>query len=191
MEKILCLLYNQMADFEMTLACHLSERQIVTIAYEKAAIQGASGISYMPMMTVKEAIDEKEVVGLIIPGGLNDEMRPELITLIRKLDAEGKMLAAICGGPQYLARAGVLEHKKYTTALTIENLKTYFPKATDPFPRQNEVSEYVVRDQNVITAVGNAFVAFAIEVSDYLGSYKDQVMKDQDLYYYRGLIKDQ
>jgi putative intracellular protease/amidase len=113
-----------------------------------------------------EAMNLDDVAGIIIPGGWNDEQRPELTELIQKLDMENKFVAAICAGPQYLARAGILKGKKYTTTMTE---KVYKERGTyDPFPRDTYVEQNVVRDGNIITAVGAAFIDFAIEIADYM-----------------------
>lgn len=189
MEKILCFIYDDMVDFEMTLACHLVNKEIIPIAYEIKVIRSNSGMCYYPMATVKEALEYTDVTGLIIPGGQNDEQRQELTDLINKLNDEGKLLAAICAGPQYLARAGILVGKKYTTTLTKDKLKEYFPKAlVDPFPRNTYINRNVVRDNNIITAVGNAFVDFSIEILDYFGNFKDE--KEKRIYssHYKGDI---
>jgi len=119
---MLCFIYKDMADFEMTLPITVAglwlEKELITIAYEKEAIISKPGVQYTPHATVKEALEFEDVEGLIIPGGWNDEQRPELTELIQKLNNENKMLAAICAGPQYLARANVLKGKKYTTTAT-------------------------------------------------------------------------
>lgn len=169
MGKILCFIYEDMADFEMTLPLTVAglwlEKELITVAYEKEIIKSKPGVQYMPHSTVKEALDFEDVDGLIIPGGWNDEQRPELTQLIQKLDKESKMLAAICAGPQYLARANVLDNKRYTTTLTKEYMDSQ--GKDDFFPRETFVNENVVRDRNIITAVGRAFVDFAIEIADY------------------------
>lgn len=189
MEKILCFIYDHMVDFEMTLACHLVNKEIIPIAYEIKVIRSNSGMCYYPIATVKEALEYRDVAGLIIPGGQNDEQRQELTELINKLNGQGKLLAAICAGPQYLARSGVLKGKKYTTALTQDKLKEYFPKIlVDPFPRDTYVNENVVRDNNIITAVGNAFVDFSIEIRDYFGNFKDEKEKRSYSSHYKGVI---
>jgi len=178
MGNALCFIYDGMVDFEMTLACHLAGKEIVPIAYEIRVIKSKSGMCYYPVATVKEALKYKDVDGIIIPGGYNDEHRQELTELLNKLKDEGKLLAAICAGPQYLARAGILKDKRYTTTLTETALKEYFPKVLeDPFPRENYVNRNVVRDGNVITAVGNAFVDFSIEIVDFFGGFKDEEEK--------------
>ncbi len=48
----------------------------------------------------------------------------------------------------------------------------------DPFPRQNFVLERVIRDRNIITAQGNAFVDFAIEIADWFGAFDDEEDKN-------------
>ncbi|WP_026884717.1 DJ-1/PfpI family protein [Clostridium akagii] len=180
MGKILCFIYDNMVDFEMTLACHLIGKEIVPIAYEIKVIKSTSGMCYYPITTVKEAVEYKDV------DGLNDEQRRELTELINKLNDQGKLLSAICAGPQYLARAGILKEKKYTTALTEDKLKEYFPMVQeDPFPRDTYVNENVVRDNNIITAVGNAFIDFSIEILDYFGKFNDEAEKKKCSNHYK------
>lgn len=58
----------------------------------------------------------------------------------------------------------------------------------DPFPRDTYVNENVVRDNNIITAVGNAFVDFSIEILDYFGKFKDEAEKKKCASYNKGLI---
>ena len=98
------------------------------------------------------------------------------------------MLAAICAGPQYLAKANVLNDKKYTTTLTDEYMKAQ--GIDDFFPRETFVKEKVVRDKNIITAVGNAFVDFAIEIADYFEVFSQpdsNYDKDTIANHYKGL----
>lgn len=189
MGKVLCFIYNDMADFELTLASHFTgrfaEKEIVPVAYEKAVVTAKPGLCYYPRATVKEALQYEDVDGLIIPGGWNDEQRPELTELIRKLDEEGKLLCAICAGPQYFARAGVLESHKYTTTLTEQEMKE--EGKADFFPRQNFVDEKVVRDGNMITAVGHSFVDFAVEIGEYFNIYESPEEKEDIRKAYKGL----
>lgn len=192
MGKILCFIYDDMADFEMTLATTVAsqwlEKELVTIAYEKEVITSKPGVQYMPHDTVKNALDFDDVEGIIIPGGWNDEQRTELTDLLGKLHREEKMLAAICAGPQYLARAGVLNNNKYTTTLTEEYMKTQ--NKEDFFPRDNFVKQNVVRDGNIITAVGRAFVDFAVEIADYFGVFdnpENEFTKESIANNYKGL----
>ena len=188
MEKLICYIYDDMADFELTLAAFLGKiigKEIITIGYDEEKIVSKTGIQYKPHITVKEALELTGVVGLIIPGGWNDEQRPELTALIQKIDREKNLLAAICAGPQYLARAGVLDHYKYTTTLTKESLESAGKE--DFFPRENFIPENVIRDGHVITAVGRAFVDFAIEIVDYFNEFTNEEEKVSIRNSYKGL----
>lgn len=188
MGKVLCFIYDDMTDFEVTLACHFLNTKIVSIAYDKKVIRSFSGLKYYPDATVKEALQYTDVEGIIIPGGFNDEQTEDLTKLISSIHNKGKLVAAICAGTQYLARAGILDHKKYTTTLSLEVLKEFFPKTKeDPFPRQNFIDKNVVVDGNVITAIGNAFVDFAVEIADFLGEFENEKEKIDCSKHYKAL----
>lgn len=191
MGKVLVFIYDEMADFEITLVTHLlgsdGGKEIVTISYEDKLIKSKSGIIYKPARLIKDVLAE-EVEGLIIPGGWNGEIRPELIELIQSINAKGKLLAAICAGPRFLAKAGVLDNVKYTTSIeqwTEDQVQQF--KENDPFPRQNFVSERVVRDGNIITAKGLAFVDFATEVYDWFSLFDDEEDRNNFLKEIRGV----
>lgn len=178
MGKILVFLYDDMADFEITFVSHLlgadTGKEIVTIAFENKVIKSKAGICYSPTKTIKEVLEE-EVEGLIIPGGWNGEIRQELIELIQRLNSEKKLLGAICAGPRFLAKAGVLDTVRYTTSIAQwSEVHEQRYKESDPFPRETFVFERVVRDGNIITAQGNAFVDFAAEVCDWFGFFEDE-----------------
>jgi putative intracellular protease/amidase len=181
MGKILCFIYNDMADFELTFSCHVlgtcAKLEIVPISYEMDKVVSNPGIIYYPRYTVKEALKLEDVDGLIIPGGWNDEQRPELTELIQSLNSNNKLLAAICAGPQYLARAGVLKGKRYTTTLTPEYIQS--KGIEDPFPRNGYIIKDIVRDGNLVTAVGSAFVEFGIEIADALNQFEKEEEKKQ------------
>lgn len=188
MGKILCFIYSDMADFELTLATHIMAmlgKKVVPIAYDNHPVVSRPGLAYQPAVTVQDAFQLDDVDGLIIPGGWNNEQRPELTQLIQKLNSEDKLLAAICAGPQYLARAGVLQGKRYTTTLTAEELAKQ--NVADPFPRDTFLQQKVVRDGHIVTAVGVAFVDFAIELADYFGGFPQPGQKVQYANAYKGL----
>jgi putative intracellular protease/amidase len=127
------------------------------------------------MIFTKYAIIKLEdVEELIILGGLIRDQKIELTELILKLDKEEKMLAAICYGPQYLARSGILNKCKFTTTCSIEKIKKL--GVVDPFTWENYVENRVVIDKNIITAKGRAFAIF-----DCLGIYKGQYLEREKM----------
>jgi putative intracellular protease/amidase len=184
MGKILCFISDEFADFEVTLAFHkirnVGKRDVVTVGYNCESVVSESGIYYKPQVTINEAMKLEDVEGIIIPGGPIRKQKQELTELILKLDKEGKLLAAVCNGPQYLGRAGILDKCKFTTSCSEERIKTL--GVEDPFPRENYVEKRVVVDNNIITAKGRAFVDFSFAIFDYLDIYKEQYSEQEKLF---------
>lgn len=185
MNKVLCFISNEMADFEITLVVHIlkaiGNREIVTIGYDLSPVVSQSGMTYLPNRTLMQALDVPGVEALIIPGGPIQSQPDDLTQLILKLNHEKKLLAAICYGPQYLGRAGILDNHRYTTSCTAGKIKSL--QVPDPFPRQNYVEERVVRDGHVITAKGGAFVDFAFAIFEYLDIYSGRKDEQDGLYH--------
>lgn len=188
MGKVLCYFCQDMADFEVILSLHLlalQGKEIMTMSYGSRPVTGLSRAVYQADCTTKDAMKLEDVEGLIIPGGSNDEQRAELTQMIERLNAEHKLLAAICRGPVFLARAGVLEGRSYTTTYSKELAAELGVR--DPFDRSRYRDAPVVRDGHVITARGNAFVDFAMEICDFFGYFDTQDEKAQTSRYFKGL----
>ena len=184
MGSVLCFISEEFADFEVTLALHkirnVGKREVITVAYERRAVKSESGLTYEPDFTIKEAMRFQDIEGLLIPGGPLRGQAEELTALILKLEQEGKMLAAICNGPQYLGRAGVLERHKFTTSCSPKKIRE--SAVNDPFPWQNYLEQRVVIDRQVITAKGRAFVDFSFAVFDLLGIYRGLEADQNELF---------
>ena len=172
MSTILCYIYSDMADFEVIVALHrlrnAGKRRIITVADTREVVVSQSGLRYLPDMTLAEAA-AIDADALIIPGGPINNDQNAILPLIRRLDAQDKLLAAICFGPQFLGRAGVLDKHHFTTSCTEAHIAANH--LADPFPRRNWVDQRFVRDGNVITAQGHAFIDFAMEICRYLHVY--------------------
>ena len=92
-------------------------------------------------------VNEEEYLGLYLPGGKAPAVLRENATVIRKVEhfvSAGKPIAAICHGPQILAKAGVLGGKNVTAWPGIEDEMT---EAGAMFKNQP-----VVVDGNMVTA---------------------------------------
>jgi putative intracellular protease/amidase len=184
MKKILCFFSETMADFEITLLFHkintAGNHEIITIGYDTRPIVSESGLTYLPDQPISKALGTADIEALIIPGGPICPQRDELTHLIQLLDQKKKLLAAICNGPQYLGRAGILDRHPFTTSNAQDKIKSL--NVADPFPWENYVDERVVQDQHIITAKGRAFVDFSFAVFDYLDIFKNKKAEQKQLY---------
>lgn len=191
MGKILIFVYDEMADFEFTLAAHLLKsvlgKEVITVSYDTKTVTGRSGAKYIPDSKIDEA-SNMDVEGLIIPGGYCGSIENNLIKLINNLNSAGILVAAICAAPKILAVSGVLEGRKYTTSLEewTEEIAEIFGKE-DPFPRKTYINKRVVKDGNIITAKGYAFVDFAVEILKYFDPENGEQLAVELLEFYKGI----
>jgi putative intracellular protease/amidase len=183
--KIIVFISADLADFEITLAAHLLRaiggRKVVSAGYDLRPVTSQAGLTYQPDLTLDQAYDLVEVEGLILPGGPIREQGNDLTRLIQKLDGEQKLLAAVCFGPQYLGRAGVLDKRRFTTSCSEGTIRELTVK--DPYPRINYVDERVVRDGHIITAKGGAFVDFAFAIAETLDVFAGREEEKTRLYH--------
>lgn len=119
-------------------------------------VMGAHGIATeaaMPLGATAEAYD-----GVILPGGLGGSQRlaasEGVLALLRTMDAQGKLLAAICAAPALvLPAAGVLRGRKVTCYPAPEFIQAL---------GEHYVGGRVVVDGTLITGEGpGRFVDFA------------------------------
>jgi transcriptional regulator GlxA family with amidase domain len=173
MGKVLCFIYPEMAEFEVMFAFHrlriVGNKEIITVGCDRNPLVSQSGFTYIPDATIEEAAHFTDVEALLIPGGPITEQPPGLTEFIRQLDRDQKLLAAICNGPQFLGRAGILDRHRFTTSCSEASIAAL--GVPDPFPRQRFAKERVVRDGHVITATGRAFVDFSFQVFDWLNIF--------------------
>ncbi len=170
MGKILCYIYEEMADFEISLLLHrlknAGAREIISIAETTAPVTAQSGLTYIPDRAISDITTLEDVEALIIPGGPINNEQNAICPLARAVAEQGKLLAAICFAPQFLGRAGILDSYCYTTSCSEAKIAQL--GCADPFNRENYLFQRIVVDRNVITAQGYAFVDFAMEVCRYL-----------------------
>lgn len=187
-KKILCYIYNDMADFEISVLLHYLKNiggyEITAISDNSGLITAQSGLHCMPDKKIAEIGDLSGYDGLIIPGGPIDNNQNGICPVIRELIKRNKLVAAICFAPQFLGRAGVLKKYTYTTSCTEETIRSL--GVEDPFPRENYRNERMVADRNVITAQGHAFVDFAEAVCKYLDVFETEEMRREHFGKMRG-----
>lgn len=111
--------------------------------------------------------------GIVLPGGnpgyKNLMKSSRLIEMLKNLNAQGKLIAAICGAPLVLNKAGLLENKRATVYPGLERELVY--------PR----GDRVVVDGNIITSQGpGTAMEFALKIVEVLKG-KDEALKLKDV----------
>jgi len=134
--------------------------EVEMVGIPGTTITGAHGIRVQVDKRISE-VKEEEYDGIILPGGSpgyqNLMKSSRILDIVRKLNAQGKLIGAICGAPLVLAKAGVLETKRATVYPGLEKQL--------PYPRD----ERVVIDGNVITSQGPATaMEFALKIVEKL-----------------------
>ena len=87
----------------------------------KAAYKGEYGLTIESNLSLED-INLADYEAIVIPGGrAPDRMRTNktLVNLVREASKEGKVIAAICHGPQLLIEAGVVKGKKVTCYVSV------------------------------------------------------------------------
>lgn len=125
MEKVLILADNGFEDRELMYPYYRFQeagyKVDVVGPKAKETYTGEHGLTIKSDVS-PEDVRIKDYVALIIPGGrAPDHMRTnkDLVELIEKAFREGKVIAAICHGPQLLIEAGVIKGKRATCYVSV------------------------------------------------------------------------
>lgn len=152
--------------------------EVDTVSIGDKMVKGAHDI----IVSADKLISEIESAGIydavVIPGGIpgatNLRDNDRVIEIVKSLNEEDKLLAAICAGPIVLERAGVIGGREITS----------YPGFEEELADCKYMEASVVRDGNIITSRGPALaVDFAIEIISYLqGERKIKEFKKGILY---------
>lgn len=140
--------------------------ELAVFASSKEVMRSEEGFAVIADYTFDEfQADEFDCV--ILPGILNPLpalFNSKNIEFLRALANKDIVIAAICSAPILLAKAGVLENKRFVCSIFDEVIQHY-----DFIPEQNVQYKPILRDGNIITAHGFAYREFAVEVMHALG----------------------
>lgn len=143
------------------------DTRTVVVSGDKNPVRSEEGFAILPDITYEEFCVE-EYDCLILPGcsDIRQSIRDEkLMDFLRSLEGnETFPIGAICAGPLYLAKAGLLKDKKFTNSMYLEMNERL------PFiDMENIQYQPVVEDGNVITAQGDAYRLFAVAMARKVG----------------------
>lgn len=120
--------------------------EVTVLASTKEPLKGKKGLPVQPDMTFEEA-EPVRFDAVVIPGGwAPDRVRrdPREVSLVKRLDDEGKIVASICHGAQVLISAKTLKGRRLTC---VSAIKDDVVNAGADY-----VDSAVVRDRNLITS---------------------------------------
>jgi len=119
---------------------------VKVLAGTKEPVRGKHGLSVTPDLTFDEA-KPLDFDAVVVPGGwAPDRVRrnEKAVSLVKALHDKGRLVAAICHGPQVLISAKILKGKKVTCVTAVKD---------DVINAGAEYSDReVVVDKNVITS---------------------------------------
>ncbi|NLB41601.1 MAG: DJ-1/PfpI family protein [Clostridiales bacterium] len=180
--KIIVFLANGFEEVEaLTVVDYLRRMDIIvdTVSItNETKVKGAHDITVLADKILDSIQDLNSYDAVVIPGGLpgatNLRDESKVIDIVKTMNQNNKLTAAICAGPIVLERAGIIEGKKVTS----------YPGFQNHLTGAIYQEQAVVKDGNIITARGPALaVDFAIEIVKYLlGDEKASKLKAGILY---------
>lgn len=142
------------------------DHEIHVFASSKNSMKSEEGFQVIADKTFDE-FDADAYDCLILPGIINPIpalFDTENIRFLKKLAGKDIVIASISSSPMLLAKAGLLENRKFTCGVFDEVIQF-----CDFIPKHNVVHVPICRDENMITAIGFAFREFAIAVLRAIG----------------------
>jgi len=187
-KNVYILLYDKFADFEIVQALLLLEDfDRITVSFKEKMYTSETGFKVLADIKISE-VNPDEVALFIIPGGepknlikdpKYEKEVQELNELLINLHERKVNIAAICGGPTFLANSGALNGKNCTGSIK-DDEKQYFKDAI--FQDCD-----IIRDGNLLTAKGNAFTEFAIEIGKMMKIFENEKDELETLHWFRNV----
>ena len=170
-KKIALMVYPYFSMQEVANLCSLFkwsyDTETVVFSSTLDSVNAEEGMLIQPHKIFDEfSIDDYDCLILSGCSDVRESIRdPKIKEFLEQFKGNDEfVIGTICGGPLYLAQAGLLDHKKFTNSL--------FVKMNEMFSfinKENIVYAPLVEDKNIITAVGSAFNDFAIAIARKLG----------------------
>ena len=170
LQKVLFVILDEYADWEAAaIAAALNEdpeqgakKYIVkTVSLDGEPVTSIGGFKVLPDYSVDTAPDD--FVGLILIGGNSwrkDESR-KVIDLVKKAREKETVIGAICDATVFLGMNGMLNNSPHTSN-HLHELKE--AAAGNYTAEESYLEQQAVRDGNLITANGSAYLDFGREV---------------------------
>lgn len=141
--------FEDMEAITITDLMRRGQIDVVTAGLKPGPVEGSRGTIVVPDMSLDEALKQSYDM-VVLPGGqpgaTHLEKDERIQSLLKKMAADNKVIAAVCAAPKVLAVAGLLEGKRATS----------FPGtlSADEFPGIDISTDSVVKDGNIVTSRG-------------------------------------
>ena len=169
--NIFVLLYDGFFPPDIVFAClEFRDENLLTVALEDR-VYNANGQKLVPDKILAD-LNKEEIDLFIIPGGRNKKLfdNQELKSFLLDLNERNIYIAGLCNANYLMANYGLLENKKITGTGNPESDKEY----KDILKKSTIVDEDFVKDGNIITAPGRAFIEFAVGLGKLMDVYENE-----------------
>lgn len=150
MPKVLVPLAQGCEEIEAVTVIDILRRagvEVISAGLDSQPVRASRGVMLIPDMTLEAAM-QQEFDMIVLPGGQpgtnNLKADARIISLLKRMSAQGKYVTAICAAPSVLAVAGLLDGKQATS----------FPGTLDSFSKIKQHPAAVVSDGKLVTSRG-------------------------------------
>ena len=168
--NVYLLLYNGFVEFEIAplLLLLKNKTSIHTFSVDERIVTSLCGLRVEADALLAD-IEPSDVDLLVIPGGEPRiyKDRYDIKEFLQMVNMNKRPIAAICGGPEFLAQAGLLNGLRIAHGHDPEY-------AAQVFKDSIITEEDVIVEGNIITARGQAYVEFAVEIGRHTGLFENE-----------------
>ncbi len=189
-KEVIIVLLNDFADWEgayISTCLNMGVKpgvpnkyKVKTLSISKEPVMSIGGFSVLPDYGVADF--PNDYAGLILIGGMHwfSPEAAQIVPLVEQAIAENKMVAGICNASVFLGMHGFLNHVKHTSN-TLDYLKQY--AGSQYTGEANYINEQAVRDNNIVTANGNAPLEFCREILYLLDAATPEIIEEAYSFY--------
>lgn len=172
--------YPGYVNFEVVLAAYFfkSVGEVEIVGLTEEVIESAEGFPTKPHRVLSD-LSTEEVEVFIVPGGDPAvlEKSQGFYNFLGKLKETDCCIGAICAGPVHLARAGILNDRRFTTSLE--------PATMPEFSAGDFVQAPVVVDGKIVTANPEGYVDFALALGRVMNIFEDEVDYQETINFFK------
>jgi putative intracellular protease/amidase len=184
--NITLLNYDGFSEFEtVIMALLFKQHNLIAVSLENREYRSEENQRYCYDQLVSD-VDVDSIDLLVIPGGDPAQLVGNQILkhFVEQMLARNKKVAGICGGAAALAGQGFLKGKKCTGLASGVQPGSGYDSC---FAGSILTDQHVVVDGNIITAQGQAYVEFAVELARQMGLYAEPETYEADIKWFKNI----